>query len=193
MSNFIGHLKLETKRLLLRDYQFEDREAVQEYASDPKVVRFMPWGPNSPSQTRAFIRLVRGWIHLRPRRKFDVAVILKSENRLIGGCGIRVKNLDQREADLGYVFHRAYWGNGYATEVSRALIEFGFSKLKLHRIWATCDVRNKASAAVLRKAGMKKEGLLRGNVFEKGRWRNSFLFAILENDSRFRRRRSSDE
>jgi [ribosomal protein S5]-alanine N-acetyltransferase len=177
-------LYIKTPRLILRDYVFSDWKAVQEYASDSKVARFMPWGPNSPAQTRIFIKTVREWIQHQPRRMFDVAVLLKSENRLIGGCGIRIKNPEQREADLGYAFHRAYWGNGYATEATKALIDFGFSRLKLHRIWATCDPLNKASARVLQKAGMKREGLLRKNVFQKGAWRDSCLFAILESDRR---------
>jgi [ribosomal protein S5]-alanine N-acetyltransferase len=175
-------LSLETKRLTLRDFLASDWKAVQEYANDLKVVRFMPWGPNTMVQTRAFIRKVREWAHQKPRRKFEFAVILRSENRLIGGCGIRIINPQQREADMGYAFHQAYWGKGYATEASRALIKLGFSKLKLHRILATCDRQNKASSRVLEKAGMKREGLLQQNIRQRGRWRDTYLYAILEKE-----------
>ena len=173
-------LKIETKQLILRDFVPKDWKAANEYSSDPIVVRYMPWGPNLPSQTKTFLRLARKASTEKPRTKYELAVVLKSGNRLIGGCGIRIKNADLREGDLGYALNRLHWGNGYATETTKALIQFGFSKLKLHRIWATCDTRNKASARVLEKAGMKREGLLRQNVFQKGAWRDSFLYAILE-------------
>ncbi len=144
----------------------------------------MPWGPNTPTQTKAYIRLVQSLSRQKPRTKFELGVVLKSKDRLIGGCGIRIQNPIFREGDLGYVFHRSYWDKGYATEATKAIIDFGFSKLKLHRIWATCDPPNKASARVLEKAGMKREGLLRQNVFQKGAWRDSYLYAILESDRR---------
>ncbi len=176
-------IQIETKRLILRDFMPGDWKAAHEWGSDPQVVRFMPWGPNSVAQTKAYIRLVQQLSRQRPRTKFELGVVLKSENRLIGGCGIRIQNPVFMEGDLGYVFHRSYWGKGYATEATEAVIDFGFSQLKMHRIWATCDPPNKASARVLEKAGMKREGLLRKNVFQKGAWRDSYLYALLESDS----------
>jgi ribosomal-protein-alanine N-acetyltransferase len=113
---------------------------------------------------------------------FTFAVVLKSENKLIGGCGVYVSNPINREALLGYVFHRGYWGRGYATETASALVEFGFNRLKLHRIFATCDPRNVTSVKVLEKVGMQKEGFLRQNYLVRGKWRDSLLFAIIEND-----------
>ena len=171
---------IESPRLALRDFIPSDWKSVHDYGSDPMVVRFLPWGPNTPSQTKAFLRRVRRYRYDKPRTKFELAVILKDENRLIGGCGLRIRNTAIKEADLGYCFNRLDWGKHYATEAARVLIEFGFSRLKLHRIWATCDPRNKGSARVLEKAGMRREGLLRKNMLQRGDWRDSYLYAILE-------------
>ena len=179
-------IRIETKRLVLRDFVPGDWVRVHEYGSDKLVVRHLPWGPETPAQIRQFIKFVRSFARRQDRRQFELAVVLKSENRLIGGCGIRLRNPEQREGDIGYVFNRRYWGEGYATEAAKAIIQFGFSKLKMHRIWATCDPPNKASARVLEKAGMKREGLLRKNVFQKGAWRDSYLYAVLESDSQKR-------
>ena len=173
---------IKTKRLLLRDLVPGDWQEAYQWGSDPKVVRFMPWGPNSRAQTKSYIRRVQRLGRQRPRTKFELGVVLRAEDRLIGGCGIRIQNRVLREGDLGYVFHRSYWGKGYATEATKAIIDFGFSKLKMHRIWATCDLGNKASARVLEKAGMKREGTLRKHLFQKGAWRDSHLYAILETD-----------
>jgi len=70
----------------------------------------------------------------------------------------------------------------YATEAARALLTFGFGQLRLHRIFATCDPANTASARVLEKIGMQREGLLREHEWVKGRWRDSFLYAILDHE-----------
>ncbi len=80
------------------------------------------------------------------------------------------------------VFSRGFWEKGYATEASRALMDFGFAELGLHRIFATCDPANTASAHVLEKLGMKREGRLREHKWSKGKWRDSFLYAMLEQE-----------
>ena len=63
-----------------------------------------------------------------------------------------------REAFIGYCLSRDSWGQGYATETAKGLLSFGFSQLRLHRIFATCDPANLASARVLEKSGMQLEG-----------------------------------
>jgi ribosomal-protein-alanine N-acetyltransferase len=87
---------------------------------------------------------------------------------------------------MGYALHPDYWGKGYATEAAQAIVNFGFKHLKMHRIWATCDVKNKASEKILKKCGMKKEGRLRSHMLLHGHWRTSYLYAILETDKRKR-------
>lgn len=75
-------------------------------------------------------------------------------------------------------------GLGYATEAAKQLIAFGFNELNLHRIFATCDARNIASAKILEKAGMIKEGVIRENILIKEGWRDSLLFSILDREWR---------
>jgi RimJ/RimL family protein N-acetyltransferase len=71
---------------------------------------------------------------------------------------------------------------GYATETAKALLKLGFDTLGLHRISATCDVLNKASFNVLEKIGMKREGHLKEDIYLRNRWRDSYIYAILEQD-----------
>jgi hypothetical protein len=75
-----------------------------------------------------------------------------------------------------------FWGKGYATETANALVDFGFDKLNLHRVFATCDPANTASAHVLEKIGMKREGRMREHMWARGKWRDSLLYAILEHE-----------
>jgi [ribosomal protein S5]-alanine N-acetyltransferase len=170
---------LETERLVLRDFRPEDEAGIYEYASDPEVVRFADWGPSDISTIRANLRrrveAQRSW----PRDSIEVAVELRSEACLIGIMRITILDHTNRTADFGYTFNRRYWNNGYATEGTRALLGLAFSNLNLHRVWATCDVRNHASYRVMEKLGMRREGLFKKDLLQKGEWRDSYLYAVL--------------
>lgn len=173
-------LPIVTERLILRDFVSEDEAAMHDYASDPEVVRYLMWGPNTAEETAAFMRLTLASQRERPRRTWDLAVARRADGRLIGSCGIRLK--DAPDAGMGYVYVRDAWGQGYGTEAARSLLDAGFRQLGLHRIWATCDPENSGSARVLEKAGMRREGHLRRHAWVKGRWRDSLLYAVLEDE-----------
>jgi RimJ/RimL family protein N-acetyltransferase len=175
-------MAIETPRLILRELGDKDAPAVQAYAGDPEVVRFLDWGPNTPGDTVRFLAVARAARDAVPRTVYHLAIVLKAADRLIGGCRIEIRNAASGAGDLGYVLGRPHWGQGFTTEAIRALVGFGFEHLALHRIWATCDVRNAASARVLEKLGMTREGHLRHDVRWKGEWRNSYLYAILETE-----------
>jgi RimJ/RimL family protein N-acetyltransferase len=173
---------IETKRLLLKDLRGSDWQAVHEYASDPEVVKYMDWGPNTDNETKEFIQRAIASRQEKPRNVFTLAIVLKEKERLIGSCGIHISNLENREGWLGYCLNRKYWNKGYGTETSIGLVNFGFAKLNSHRIFATCDPENTASAHVLEKSGMKREGHLRQHKWSKGKWRDSYVYAILEEE-----------
>jgi RimJ/RimL family protein N-acetyltransferase len=169
-----------TKRLILRDFEEADWEAVHSYGSDLEVVRYMDWGPNTEEDTQKFIQRAIASQKEQPRRIYTLAIVLKPKNKLIGGCGIYVSNPENREGWIGYCLNRNFWGQGYATETAKALLKFGFGQLNLHRIFATCDPANIASAHVLEKIGMQREGHFREHKWAKGKWRGSLLYAILD-------------
>ncbi len=93
---------IETERLILRDLMVEDWPAVHEYASDLEVVRYMDWGPNTEDETKEFIQRALSNLRDEPRRVFTLAIVTKTEGRLIGSCGIHVSNPENREGWLGY-------------------------------------------------------------------------------------------
>jgi RimJ/RimL family protein N-acetyltransferase len=171
---------IRTSRLLLRDLEESDWQAVHTYASDPEVVRYMDWGPNTKEDTTNFIQRSITGQKEDPRRDFSLAVVLRSDDGLIGGCGIYVSASSNREGWIGYCLNRQFWGQGYATETARALLGFGFDRLRLHRIFATSEPGNVASIHVLEKIGMQHEGHLRENKWAKEKWHDSLLYAILD-------------
>lgn len=173
---------IQSKRILLREFRENDWEKVHSYASDPEVVRYMDWGPNTKEETKAFISRSISSQKEEPRRKYTLAITLKGENKPIGSCDICVASSENKEGWIGYCLNRQSWNKGYATETAEALLKFGFQQLDLHRIFATVDPDNIASIHVLEKAGMKHEGHLREHKWSKGRWRDSLLYSILENE-----------
>ena len=173
---------IETKRLVLREFDKGDFLSVHSYASDPEVSKYQPWGPNSEADTKTFLEESIKYQLDNPRYSYEIAVVRKEDKKLIGACSIYVSSPKNREGWIGYCYNQEYWGNGYASEAAEAIIEFGFEYLKLHRIFATCDPNNIGSAKVLEKIGMNKEGRLREHKYQKGQWRNSFLYSILEQE-----------
>lgn len=173
---------LDTERLLLREFVKSDWKAVHEYACDPEVVRYLEWGPNTADESVGFLDATIACQRERPRRVHEFAVVHKADNKLIGGCGIRINEADWELAEIGYCFNRNYWNKGYASEAASKVIAFGFERLNLHRVFATCDADNIGSASVLAKCGMRKEGHFLQDKKVRGRWRDTFLFAILKEE-----------
>lgn len=115
-----------------------------------------------------------------------VAITLADSGKLVGGVGLRLDDGHNR-AELGYWIGMPYWGNGYATEASQALIEYGFRELKLERIYASHTTNNPASGNVLRKLGMKYEGCQRKHIVKWGEYLDLELYGLLRQDYRDRR------
>ena len=173
-------IRIKTKRLILRNLDMNDLQAVHEYASDPLVVRYLNFGPNTLNQTRAFLKKAVKEQKQKPVKAYNFGIVLKKEGKLIGACRIWIMNVKHKRGSIGYVLNRKYWGKGYATETAKALVNFGLKKLKLHRVAAVCRPQNKASAKVMEKAGMKYESHFKDHVFIKGKWCDSLGYAIVK-------------
>jgi RimJ/RimL family protein N-acetyltransferase len=173
------YMKLETERLILRDFVKEDWQRVLEYQSDPLYLRYYEWTGRTPGAVQELV----GWFldHQKqtPRIKFQLAVTLKSTGQLIGNCGIRKDTADAFQADIGYELDPKHWNHGYASEAAHAIVDFGFRTSGLHRVWSWCVADNTGSAHVLEKLGMRREGCLRENEFYKGRWWDTLMYAVL--------------
>lgn len=144
---------METPRLLLRRYQRRDLEAFRRLVRDPEVVRFQPYDVLEHREAR---KELRG----RMRNPSYVAVILKKEDRFIGGLYLQEGPYDSLE--LGYFLGREEWGKGYAAEACQAVIDDAFAQ-GIHRIWAQCDPDNLRSRRLLERLGFTLEGTLRSD------------------------------
>jgi [ribosomal protein S5]-alanine N-acetyltransferase len=175
-------VRFETKRLLLRDFEPDDWPALHDVESRADVARFQSFEPRTPEESSAYVSGASEAATQDPRKTYDLAVVLISENLLIGRCGLGLTDPDLTEGMLWYTIHPAHWGRGYATEAALGLLDFGFGGLRLHRIWADCDPANIASVRVLEKLGMRREGHLTENAWIKGAWVDSLIYAILDRE-----------
>ncbi|CAG7657502.1 GNAT family N-acetyltransferase [Paenibacillus allorhizosphaerae] len=172
-------IKLLTERLLIRDFEANDCDCVHSYASNPLVTEHMIWGPNTLNETMEFIQRTINMQKRSPRVAFELALILRTDGKLIGGVGFHVSDL---QGEVGYCIHPDYWRQGYASEAAAEMLRFGFQEVGLHRIYATCRPENIGSANVMKKIGMTYEGHLREHMFHKGKWHDSLQYSILEHE-----------
>ncbi|MBE3559584.1 MAG: GNAT family N-acetyltransferase [Ktedonobacteraceae bacterium] len=175
-------MQLQTERLLLREFEENDWQAVQRYQLDPLYLRYTPWSQRTEADVRTFVQTFLRWQHEQPRHRFQFVIALRENGQLIGNCGIRSSASKTWEADIGYELDSRCWGRGYATEAARALLDFGFSELRLHRIWAHCIAENTASARVMQKLGMRFEGHFYETEWMKDRWWDTLVYAILDRE-----------
>lgn len=167
----------ETKRLKLRRPRMSDADDIfNNYASDPEVTRYVTWPPyNDRIEVAPFLRSqLSRW---DSGEEYSWVLTLSAEDRAIGMIGCRAP---QHAADIGYVLGRAYWGHGYATEAATAIVDWASRLETIYRVWAVCDVENEASAQVLEKVGMQREGILRRYIVHpnvSAEPRNCFVYA----------------
>jgi len=175
-------MKLETERLILRDFVKDDWREILAYQSDPLYLRYNKWTERTPEAAQEFV----GWFldqqAQKPRIKYQMVIVLKSNGQLIGNCGVRMNKADDTEANIGYELNPKYWNHGYATEAAHAIVEFGFHHFGVHRIWADLVADNIGSAHVLEKLGMTREGHLHDKAYFKGRWWDALIYAILADE-----------
>ena len=112
-----------------------------------------------------------------PRAEVNLAVELVERDSVIGATRL---SLDGRGgADFGYCHGSAFWRKGHGFEAAMAVVTVAFENLRLHRVWATCDVRNIGSIAILEKLGLRREGTLRRNQRVRDGWRDTHIYALL--------------
>jgi RimJ/RimL family protein N-acetyltransferase len=175
-------VQLITERLILREFKADDWSAVLTYQSDERYLQYYPWRSRTAEQVQVFVQMFLDQQVDEPRTKFQLAITVKSNQELIGNCGLRLDKPDTLQGNIGYELSPTYWGNGYATEAATAMLEFGFGTLKLHRIWSRCISENQRSRHLLERLGMQLEGRLRENEYFKGRWWDSLIYGMLKSE-----------
>lgn len=170
---------LKTERLVLRPFEETDAEGLHAYLGDEEVVRYELYGAMTMEECRLEAA----------RRASDEAfwAVCLADGTLIGN--LYLSGADEfGTREIGYVFARACWHKGYATEAARRLMAYAFERLATRRIIALCDTRNAASFALMERLGMRREGEFKKNVGFKTDahgntiWTDSYQYAILKEE-----------
>lgn len=172
--------RLETPSLILRPFESTDFDDVHDYAQDPEVTLFQEWGPNDEAATREFIE--RAIVASRKDVPGDIefGIVERTSGRVVGGCGVHARREPFREFEVGWTLGRSHWRKGFGTEAASALVDFSFSTLGAHRLYALIDSENRGSIALAEKMGFLREGHQRSDVLIRGEWRDTLVYARLE-------------
>lgn len=174
--------QLPTARLLLRAFRAGDEAAFQDFATQEDFWKFLPGPALDAALVTRFIAARLEEAANPPARDWVFAVEEVSLKRAIGMVRLSIASVEHRQGNTGFSLDGAIRGKGYASEAMRALLDFGFVTLGLHRITALADVENGRSHDVLEKLGFRREGRLAQNFYVRGMWRDSDLFALLRSE-----------
>jgi len=171
---------IETERVILREFRRSDAEDVFEYASLPKVSRYLSWDAHKDmADSYKFIE----FIDAKYEKGFpEWAIEMKESGKMVGSVGIVRMNEANRKGEIGYVLNPDYWGRGITAEAVLALFGFLFENMKLNRVEAIHILENPASGRVMEKAGMQCEGIQRQSHLQKGKFYDIKLYSMLQSE-----------
>lgn len=174
---------IRTDRLLLRVMTLDDVDDVHAYMSDPGVCRYLLFEPRSRETVRAKLTEWSAMGRLaEPGDDLELALELTSgvaAGHVIGHSYFKLTSVDDLSGEIGWTLHPTFEGFGYATEAANALLRYAFTVLGLHRVTADLDPRNEASIALCTRLGMREEALFRENLWFKGAWADTGIYAVL--------------
>lgn len=172
---------VETPRLLLRRVALRDAHDMYEYSRDEEVARHVLWAAHrSVWETKAFIR----WLiqQYRCAEPSSWCIVEKASGKVVGTIGFMSYQQDNATVEVGYSLARRCWNQGLMTEALSAVLEECFRVMQLHRVEAQHFSANPASGRVMAKCGMTHEGTLRRRIFNKGKFMDVEMWAILRAD-----------
>lgn len=146
---------LETERLYLRPLTKDDTESLAKMYADIEVMRFI--GEGRTFNRAQAEKSIERWNEYEAQKGYcNWAIVRKEDNVYIGNCGFS-RLPDDSDIEIAYLLDEPYWGKGYASEISKATLEYGFDKLNMNRIVALVYPQNSPSIRVIEKMGMKYE------------------------------------
>lgn len=174
---------LETPRLLLRRIAMRDAKDIFAYSQDAEVARHVLWSAQrSLSEARDYCRFMQR--RYRADEPSSWGMIDKASGALIGTIGYMAYSEENATVEVGYSLARWKWNQGLTTEALRRVIDYTFDAMDVNRIEAQHELDNPASGRVMEKCGLRREGVLRQRLYNKGRFVDVALYAILRADAR---------
>jgi RimJ/RimL family protein N-acetyltransferase len=171
-----------TDRLVLRALRPDDAETMFAYRSDPEIMRYQGWDPESLDDVREFVADNAGYHAYAPGSWRQFAITLRPDGTMIGDCGVHVPEDKPEQAEFGITLAPSFQRRGYASEALRALLRLVFDTLGKHRAFASVDPRNLPSIALFERAGFRKEAHHVESLWLMGEWVDDVIFAMLRRE-----------
>jgi len=168
---------IRTERLLLRPFTNDDIPVLVPLIGAREVAATTRSIPHPYTVADAEKYIAEGG----KNGEINLAITRRSDGQLIGGGILRPEQKDAN-AEVGYWIAVPFWRNGYASEAARALVEYAFETLKLHRVYAFHSSNNPASGSVLKKLGMKHEGTMRRHQLKWGEYLDIEIYGMLSKE-----------
>lgn len=179
-------MRLETKRLILRDLTINDAKDITENINNFNVSRYLlvvPY-PYHFKDAKKWIKSLKRNSKKKLCEDYVFGITLKPENKIIGAVGLHKIDKFQGTAEIGYWLGENYWRQGIMSEAVKEVINFSFLKLKLRKIWVGAFSENKASNNLIQKMGFKKEGYRREHLRSKatGKIHDDVFYGLLKRE-----------
>ena len=174
---------LVTERVVLREFTEDDWAPLFAIESHPDVNRYQAYDAYDEAKARWYVGRVIEDAAATPRLVWDFAITRRGDDRMIGRGGFKRSASDSRLAEMWAVLDPREQGAGLVTEAARVVIAYAFG-LGVHRLHGECDPRNTGSSRLMERLGMRKEAHYVQNVFIKGEWCDSVIYAMLASEWR---------
>ena len=175
-------MRLDTQRLVIRDFTEEDLTAPHPPVGDASGKARQPFDLRDTDAVRAQIRHARATAKEDPRLIFDLAVTRKSDGALIGRGGLKRNPDEPREAFIWLLSDPATWNQGLTHEAATGLLSCCFGTLGLHRVTSECDPSSAGALELMKTLGLRREATLVENTWVAGRWVDTAVFALLDRE-----------
>lgn len=170
---------LETERLNLVEINEKHAERFFEIMSKGEVTQY--YGMNSLTSIEEAKKIMATFkTTFESNRGIRWGMELKKTGEFIGTVGLNNLATWNKKAEVGYELHPDYWGQGITTEAVKEVLRYSFHVLDLYRMGAVTYPQNAASIHVLNKLGFKKEGTLRGYLYQNNQFHDASIFSLLK-------------
>jgi RimJ/RimL family protein N-acetyltransferase len=175
---------VHTARLVLRPMTEADLDDIYDYHSRADVCRYLPFEPRSRDEVADKIAKYSKALVLNGDGDYWQLAIERASDpgQVIGDVFFTIKSVANATCEIGWILHPDHTGSGYMTEAAQAVLKIAFNELGMHRAIADLDPRNHASAALCERLGMRREADFREDLWFKGEWGDTAIYAILERE-----------
>lgn len=172
---------IESTRIQIRPIEMNDAAAVFSYRSDKIANQYQSWIPEDLEDVKNFIKRNPAQFNL-PETWFQLVIINKETNQLIGDIGVHFFGNENAQVELGITLNKLMQGKAYADESLRVVIDYLFNTLDKHRISASLDPQNRSSENMLKKLNFRKEAHFIKSYFHNNTWVDDVVYALLKED-----------